>query len=82
MFEGEFLRAGQDVAQMLPMLEMSGGRYRCIDKVLYIYNYTNPLTHAKDPAAESKQLRIRRMIESNPPYEPLSDKNIYALLGR
>jgi len=82
MSDGVFLPSSQDLAQMIPMLEMSGGRYRCIEDVLYIYNHANSRNHDKDPVTLQRQTRLRQMIEHKPSYAPLSDDVVHGLLGR
>lgn len=37
MYEGEFFKAGADLAAMFPMLEMANRRMKCIHDVLYVY---------------------------------------------
>ena len=47
--DGEWYEAGADYLFMVNGLELAGGRYKCLDEVLCIYNHANPradnLTH-------------------------------------
>lgn len=71
LYEGKFMSMGWDLAMMFPMLEMSGERHKCIDKLTYVYNKTNPISDFRvDPG---KQERIDRYIRSLPRYSRLSD---------
>ncbi len=45
--EGNYFRAGGDVAIMWPMLEMAGNRFRPISEIIYVYNISNPLNDFK-----------------------------------
>ena len=47
LFEGAFFPMTWDWAMMYPMLEMSGGRFKFISEVLYIYNTDNPINDSK-----------------------------------
>jgi len=82
MSDGVFLPSSQDLAQMIPMLEMSGGRYRCLEDVLYVYNHANLRNHDKDSATLQRQTSLRKMIESKPSYAPLSDDVTRRFFGR
>ncbi|CEL99538.1 unnamed protein product [Vitrella brassicaformis CCMP3155] len=42
---GKWLRSASDFALMYPLLELSGGKFRCIPERLYYYNVKNPLSH-------------------------------------
>ncbi len=41
LHDGEFYSCAVDMALMYPMLELSGGRFKCIPEVLYRYNVDN-----------------------------------------
>ncbi len=45
--DGKFFSMCPDLAIMYPMLEMCGERHRCLDRVLCVYNDTNPLNENK-----------------------------------
>jgi 2-polyprenyl-3-methyl-5-hydroxy-6-metoxy-1,4-benzoquinol methylase/glycosyltransferase involved in cell wall biosynthesis len=47
MHKEEFFSMAWDLAMMYPMLEMSGGKFKFVDKVLYIYNVSNPINDYK-----------------------------------
>jgi glycosyltransferase involved in cell wall biosynthesis len=44
MFDGKFYPMTWDLAMMFPMFEMAGFHAKFINKVLYIYNFTNPIS--------------------------------------
>lgn len=58
MSDGSFFAVSWDQALMFPMLEMSGGRFKCITDHLYVYNISNPLNdgrvHGNLPAEIAK----------------------------
>lgn len=65
-----FYRVTWDQAFMFPMLEMSGGRWRFIQEILYVYNVQNPLNDFKVRLKE--QLATEKEIRSKKPYAPLA----------
>lgn len=70
MFEGSFWPMCADVATMLPMLEMTGGRFKYIPDILYIYNDTNPLNIFNNRKEQQRILEAK--IRSLPVYSSLS----------
>ncbi len=70
--DGTFFSVTCDQAIMLPLLEMSGGRFKYIEDILYIYNRDNPYNDGKIidillPAETANIIRLRN------PYQPLED---------
>ncbi|MDN3504659.1 MAG: glycosyltransferase family A protein [Rhabdochlamydiaceae bacterium] len=53
-YEGKFLPMSEDVAQMCPMIEMSGLHAFYIDEPLYIYNKDNPISDDKVSAEKQE----------------------------
>jgi len=68
--DGEYFRTGWDVAFMIPMLEMSGGRFQYIRNVLYVYNRWNPISD--DVINSSDQSRVDRLVRTRNKYKILS----------
>ncbi len=70
MVKGNFFPVAQDVAIMLPILEMaSRGHIRYIKKILYSYNTMNPIS---DTAERLRLLlEMEKEIRSRKPYTPL-----------
>ena len=71
MYQGDFVQATYDKVMMVPMIEMSAGRFRCIDEVLYVYNAQNPISVMRINGV--MQGKIRDRLFQMPPYEPLCD---------
>lgn len=69
MYEGAFVKATCDKVMMVPMVEMSGGRFRCIQDILYIYNAVNPLSDMR--VCGHMQGAVRDKLFTMQPYEPL-----------
>lgn len=67
--DGEYFKVGCDVATMIPMLEMSGNRFKYIQNVLYVYNRWNPLSD--DVINSEDQQRIDKLIRTRKKYELL-----------
>lgn len=68
--DGRYFKVGEDLAAMLPMLEMSGtARARHIARPLMVYNCANPEGAAKVWPEETR--RIARLIRARPPYDAL-----------
>jgi len=56
-----------DLALMFPMLEMAGERSEHIEKILYCYNKTNPLSDMY--VKEKEQIRLANKIRNKKKYE-------------
>lgn len=68
---GVFAPMAPDVALMFPMLEMaSDGHIHFIKEVLYIYNYTNPLSEHN--ISRQRQIEAEMAIRNKKPYKKLS----------
>ena len=71
MVKGKFFEIAYDVAIMMPMVEMaSPSHIRYIDRILYLYNYTNPLS---DTRRRDFQIRTDMYIRSLKPYCPINN---------
>jgi glycosyltransferase involved in cell wall biosynthesis len=46
LYEGKFYPVLTDPAYMIPMLEMAGHRYKSVQKILYLWNTSNPMSVA------------------------------------
>ncbi len=71
---GNFFRSAWDLAIMYPLLEMSNGKYKFIDKILYIYNASNPISDHK--VRRSEQYTLSNYIKRQKPYNGLSDTEL------
>ena len=71
MVNGKFFEIACDVAAFLPMIEMASPNHvRYIDRILYLYNYTNPIS---DSRRLQFQLATDGYIRTLPPYQPLKE---------
>ena len=69
MVKGKFFEIACDVAAFLPMIEMaSPSHIRYVDRVIYFYNYSNPIS---DSRRREFQIATDRYIRSLPAYKPL-----------
>lgn len=66
MYEGKFMSMTWDLAIMFPMLEMSAGKSRYINDVLYIYNLTNPINDHK--VNVKLQQSLDKLVRFRPKY--------------
>ena len=71
LYRGAFFSMTWDWAMMYPMLEMSGGRFKFIPNILYIYNTDNPLNDSK--INEPLQGHLGKLIQQKKPYQPLTE---------
>ncbi len=71
MYNGDFVQATCDKAMMVPMVEMTGGRFKCIADILYIYNAINPISDMR--IYGNMQGLIRDRLFKMEPYQPLAD---------
>lgn len=76
MYNGEFLAMNADMACMIPMLEMAAPKNErapnhsiFIPDIMYIYNYTNPISDFR--IDRGLQLDLEKVIRAIKPYEPL-----------
>lgn len=65
---GEFLKITGDLAQVFPMLEMSGYHSFFIDKVLYTYNLDNPIS---DDKKRDLQFEMELVIRKKTKYKKI-----------
>ena len=70
LYQGDFYSMCYDVAIMIPMLEMSGGKFEFIPDVLYLYNRDNVIND--DKVNGDLQLSLDREVRSKSKYQPLS----------
>jgi glycosyltransferase involved in cell wall biosynthesis len=74
MFEGNFIRAANDVAYGMPMLEMSGKEhFKSFNDITYLYNWHDKNTHTKTSSVRDTglQKRTEKYIYSLPRYNKL-----------
>lgn len=71
LMRGEFIKYAEDFAMIIPMLEMTNGRfYSCAnDKAMYVYNRLNPLGTVKNNRFEQVEAEI--YVRSLKKYSPL-----------
>lgn len=67
--DGEFFAMAWDLAFMFPMLELSGGKFKYITDILYIYNVQTP--HNDHKVNRALQVKMEKEIKSRNPYKPL-----------
>jgi glycosyltransferase involved in cell wall biosynthesis len=68
--DGNFFKMTWDLAIMLPMLEMAGGKFKCISDILYCYNLMNPNNDHK--INHALQLELENQIR---------EKNKYSIMN-
>ena len=66
-----YYTSATDLALMYPMLEMCGGKYKCIPDVLYIYNKSHPESNHNQIAKKVLQLNNGKEIQRKTPYKPI-----------
>ncbi|MFC1841589.1 glycosyltransferase family 2 protein [Candidatus Dependentiae bacterium] len=74
MKNGHFFRSACDMAFMYPLLELSGGKFKFIDEILYCYNCSNP--HNVFRKNVITQLHNKFTILSKEKYSPLETDGI------
>ena len=72
LHNGSFFPMTWDWALMFPMLEMSGGRFKFIREILYIYNTENQINDNK--VNPKLQQELEKIIQEKERYNPLSGK--------
>lgn len=79
MFEGDFIKAANDVAYGMPMLEMSGKEhFRSFNDITYLYNWHDKNTHSKTSSVRDTglQKRTEKHIYSLQRYKKLVNGNV------
>lgn len=72
MYEGNFVKMTADNTMMFPMIEMARDHFKCISKILMIYNAGNPISeHLTDDGKRGMQQLIDKVIRSRPKYEKI-----------
>tara|TARA_B100001093_G_C26743647_1_gene977841 strand:+ start:251 stop:1081 length:831 start_codon:yes stop_codon:yes gene_type:complete len=71
MKNGEYLRSSTDQAIMYPIMELSGGKFKCIEKPLYIYTRDHVNSHHNDKEKSRKQKANEKYVRSLPKYKPV-----------
>lgn len=74
MFDGNFVRAANDIAYGMPMLEMSGKEhFKSFNDVTYLYNWHDKNTHTKTSSVRDTglQKRTEKYIYSLPRYSKI-----------
>jgi len=66
----KYLDMTGDMAFMFPMLEMSGGRFKFIAEVLYLYNRANPIND--DKKNKARQLFFDKFLRKKTRYNSLA----------
>jgi len=75
MFEGNFVRAANDIAYGMPMLEMSGKEhFKSFNDITYLYNWHDKNTHTRTSSVKDTglQKRTEKHIYSLPRYKKLT----------
>lgn len=72
--DGEFFQMSGDLAHMIILLELSGGRFKYIPDILYVYNLQTSLNDHK--VNRALQAKLEKAIRSRSSYQPL--KNVPA----
>jgi len=67
--DGKFFDATHDVGIMHPMLEMTGGKFKFIDDIIYVYNRLNPLNDHN--LRLYRQIYLGKFIASKKKYDAL-----------
>jgi len=67
---GSFYKVTWDLAMIFPMLEMSGGRFKFIDEILYTYNCITALNDFKMRVKE--QLHTENIARAKPKYKAVA----------
>ena len=65
--EGNFYKTAYDQALMLPLLELSGGKFKFVNHILHTYNRENPLN--VDKIKQEIQFKTAQEVRRKKPYE-------------
>jgi len=72
--DGRFFVSATDSAMMFSMLELSGGKFKFIDEILYVYNALNPINHKK--IRKLRQIRCKSIARAKKKYNKLETEAI------
>lgn len=68
--DGEYFPMAWDLAMMFPMFELSGGRFKFIPDILYVYNLQTPMNDHK--VNRALQIKLEKTIRARSSYQPLN----------
>lgn len=71
--DGKYIKSATDLALMYPMLEMSDGRFKCVQNVLYKYNRDHPESNNKVKTKLSKQSENALWVRKQKKYNNILD---------
>ncbi len=77
MYQGEFIKAANDIAYGMPMLEMaSDEHFKNFKDITYKYNWHKRNTHSSNSSVKKPNLQkeVERYIYSRPKYEKITNK--------
>ena len=66
--DGKYLKSATDLALMYPMLEMSNGKFKCVQNVLYKYNRDHPVSNNKVKIKLNKQTQNAHFVRKSKKY--------------
>ena len=53
--ENNYFKSATDLALMYPMIEMSNGRFKCVNEILYVYNHFHSESNHNNSTKKQKQ---------------------------
>lgn len=74
LYKDKYFSMAWDVAFLMPMLEMSGGKFKFIPHVTYVYNTQNPLNDFRSDRV--LQWALDNYIRHKPKYEAIDDFHV------
>lgn len=69
--DNNYYKSATDLAIMFPMLEMCGGKFKCINDVLYIYNKSHPESNHNQRSKKTIQITNGKEIQKKTPYKSI-----------
>jgi glycosyltransferase involved in cell wall biosynthesis len=80
MYRGQFFPTCIDQAVMYPLLELAGGRFKFINKLLYVYNNWQVVRYSQEEKRKTgeREVFFVNYIKSLKPYEPLKKIMMHA----
>mgnify|MGYP006074466191 CR=1 FL=1 len=66
-----YYKSATDLAIMYPMLEMCGGKFKCINDPLYIYNKSHPESNHNQHSKKKLQIDNGKEIKKKKPYNAI-----------
>ena len=69
--DNKYFTSATDLALMYPMIEMSNGRFKCVNEILYVYNHFHSESNHNNKKKKQIQKYKKKKIKKKKPYSSI-----------